>query len=116
MPRMHSPNQGSGASLLRDNEWRAVATRLGLSPREAEITRLALADLTEARIAAELGLSPSTVHTYTRRLYKKLNVASRVQLLVAVMRDFLAHESLRPEECAALIVAQIDVNYSDDVC
>lgn len=63
-------------------EWTAVCDRLGLSPREREIAMGVLIDEKELRIAQRLGISPHTVHTHTERLYHKLGVSSRVQLVV----------------------------------
>ena len=63
---------------------------LGLSRRESEIARHVLDDATEVTIASELSLSSHTVHSYIERLYRKLGVSSRCQLVV---RLFAAHLS-----------------------
>lgn len=75
--------------VFRDLEWRALIEQLRLSPREGDILRRIFDDLSEATIACELGLAPSTVHTYVRRLYRKLGVKSRTELLVFVFHEFL---------------------------
>ena len=84
-----------GSRVFRDREWRVLVTQLGLSTREEEIVRGIFDDLTEAAIAHDLGLAPSTVHTYLRRLYRKLGVKSRSQLLTLVFTEFLRTNSLR---------------------
>ena len=43
---------------------------------------------TEKRTAERLGLSPHTVHTYLWRIYRKLQVQSREELLVRVFAEF----------------------------
>jgi DNA-binding NarL/FixJ family response regulator len=48
-------------------------------------------DQKESAIAAEMGISPYTVNTYVQRLYRKLDVCSRVQLIVHLMA---AHRAL----------------------
>lgn len=47
------------------------------TPRERELLRLLAAHRTKRQIADELGLSPQTVKTYTRDLYRKLGVHER---------------------------------------
>ena len=49
-----------------------------LSARETEILRLAATGKTTRQIADALGLSPRTIDTYTRRIYDKLDVNSRI--------------------------------------
>ena len=51
-----------------------------LHPREQEILELILANEKRKEIAAKLCLSENTVKTYTRNLYRKLNVSSREEL------------------------------------
>lgn len=84
----HLP-RGRGSRVFRDQEWRVLVSRLGLSPREAEITQRVFDGLGEATIARDLGLAPSTVHTYLRRLYRKLEVKSRGELMTLVFSEFL---------------------------
>jgi DNA-binding CsgD family transcriptional regulator len=58
---------------------------LALSPRELEIARGVMADEKEMAIAVRLGISVHTVHTHLERIYRKMGVSSRVQLVVAMM-------------------------------
>lgn len=44
---------------------------------------------TEASIADELGISSHTVHTYLVRLYRKLKVSNRCELLIRVFAEHL---------------------------
>lgn len=66
-----------------------LVTQLGLSKREKEITQRIFDNLCETAIAGDLGLAPSTVHTYLRRLYRKLGVRSRGELMTVVFFEFL---------------------------
>ena len=59
----------------------ALARRLGLSPREAEVLPLAIKGRTNERIASELCISKSTVDTHLRRIYAKCGVHSRQELI-----------------------------------
>ncbi len=51
-----------------------------LHPREREILELVLVDTPRKEIADKLTLSENTVKTYTRSLYRKLEVSSREEL------------------------------------
>jgi DNA-binding NarL/FixJ family response regulator len=75
-----------GVRLLRGDEWRRAERALQLSGREVDISRAIFEDLTEAEIAEELGISPHTVHTHVERLYRKLRVGSRTQLVLCVVQ------------------------------
>jgi AraC-like DNA-binding protein len=49
---------------------------------------LARNDLSEDQIARELGISAHTVHTHFERVYRKLGVRSRCQLIVSLFRAY----------------------------
>lgn len=57
----------------------------GLSRREREIARLLVAGYSGVNVAAISGLSENTVRTYVRRLYAKLGVANRADLVRKLM-------------------------------
>jgi DNA-binding CsgD family transcriptional regulator len=57
-----------------------------LSPRERQILRLLLTDMTEGEIAAALSLSKGTVHQYTVSVLRKLGVKRRTGLLALWLR------------------------------
>jgi DNA-binding CsgD family transcriptional regulator len=83
----------AGADLCGSTAQRAgavcarVAPVLGLSPRETQVLTCVLAGLTEAGIAQALGISTHTVHTHLERLYRKLGIHSRTQLLLVVVNE-----------------------------
>ena len=54
--------------------------RLGLTRREAAVAAAVLRGLTTVAIAAELSVSPHTVHDHLRKVFEKLGVNSRHQL------------------------------------
>jgi len=66
-----------------------LAVRLQLSPRELEIVRGICQNHKESSIAQSLGLSRHTVRTYLLRLYAKLGVTSRVDLMLLLLGTFL---------------------------
>jgi DNA-binding CsgD family transcriptional regulator len=75
--------------LLADKDWEAIVLRLTLSPREAQVARGLLDDLLESEVAARIGIAPRTAHAHVERLYKRLNVHSRHQLLLALFNTYL---------------------------
>ena len=77
--------------LLRTAEWRLIDRELKLSAREHDIVELVNADVKESAMGARLGISPHTVHTHLERLYRKLGVSGRVQLVVRALGACLSH-------------------------
>ncbi|MCK6455994.1 MAG: helix-turn-helix transcriptional regulator [Phycisphaerae bacterium] len=65
-------------------QWAETSRQLRLSGRESQIVRFCFDDLKESAIAQRLGISQHTVHTHLERLYRKLGVASRCELIVCV--------------------------------
>jgi DNA-binding NarL/FixJ family response regulator len=59
----------------------AVATGNSLTKQESVVTKLAQQGLTNADIASRLNLSERTVEFHLRKIFPKLGVTNRVQLL-----------------------------------
>ncbi|MEE8716482.1 MAG: helix-turn-helix transcriptional regulator [Coriobacteriales bacterium] len=59
-----------------------VCSAYGLSPRESEVLAYLGKGHSQAYVAAELGVTESTVHTHARKIYSKLGVSSKEQLIV----------------------------------
>jgi DNA-binding NarL/FixJ family response regulator len=108
-PRPHRPAlDAAGASrvlaglALDRDAIRAVLDAAGAPPpalpplpadlteRELEVTRRLVAGRTKRQIAAELVISPSTVHTHTVHIYAKCGVSTRAGLAMFAMRHGLA--------------------------
>lgn len=68
---------GGGSTL----DVRAALDRTPLTPREREVVLLLVSGASTRTIAARTGLTVATVHTYLKRIYPKLGVHSRVELV-----------------------------------
>jgi DNA-binding NarL/FixJ family response regulator len=67
------------------DEVSAQVSRLdgtALSPREKQVALLLLRGLTLRQIAPELKLTPATVATYSKSIYRKLGINSRAELFL----------------------------------
>jgi DNA-binding NarL/FixJ family response regulator len=78
-----------GHLLIPSGAWLHLARLLRLSSREMQIVQHVFDDRKLESIAFELGISPKTVETYFQRLYTKLHVSSRPQLILRVMAVYL---------------------------
>ena len=88
---------GQGARMRRakgeifsKGEWAKLIQQLLLSPREVQIIRLLCTGHKNYSAASVLGISPETVRTHLKRLYAKLGVRDRFELLcllVCTARD-----------------------------
>ena len=61
-------------------------TGLGLSPRQADVLRLLIEGKTNKLICRDLGLSESTVKTHLEAIFRRLEVSTRTQAVVAAAR------------------------------
>jgi DNA-binding CsgD family transcriptional regulator len=66
--------------LDREHSARPSGPLVALTPREREVAALVVDGLTDREIAERLYLSRHTVSQYTKRIYRKLGVDSRVAL------------------------------------
>ena len=74
--------------FLSNAEWDSIGIRLRLTNRERELLVLAVSGASEEEIAQELGISRNTVHAHMTRMYRKVGVSDRAQL---VLRAFQPH-------------------------
>ena len=75
---------------LTSGEWKVVAVYLGLAERESEIARLVLDGLPELAIASRLSLSCRTVHGHLERLFRKLGIHRRHELVSRLFSAYLS--------------------------
>ena len=100
-----------GSAMFTAQAWEQIAHRLGLSSRELQIMRGVFDDRIEYAIAADLGISPHTVHTHFDRLRRKLGVGNRPQLILRVVNVFLTLTT-SPES----LLSSISANHTAGRC
>ncbi len=93
-PALDKHTATRGSLILSKKEWHALGRDLTLSPRELQLVRGIFDDRTEEAIADDLSISPHTVHSYFTRIYQKLGVCSREQLLVFIFGRYLERSRL----------------------
>lgn len=76
MPNQNTPNGKD-----------SVAEHISLTPREIEVMRLVIQDLSNAEIAEKIFISSTTVETHRRNLMKKLGVNSALGLMRWAMKN-----------------------------
>ena len=73
--------------LLNKNEWLYIKRRYSLTPRECQIAELICQGLHNGKIAKFLKISPGTVKTHTRNIYRKARVKSKIATLLRFVTD-----------------------------
>ena len=71
---------GNGYISLTETQKKIFAD-FGLSPREQQIAMMISRGLSDKEIADELNISPGTVTTHKKNIFKKLEVHSRIELM-----------------------------------
>jgi len=74
--------------MLSAAAWKQLAQGLGMSPRQKQIARCLFTGLGDKQIAQELGVSVPTVRTHLSRLFAKLDVGDRVELILHLMNQY----------------------------
>ena len=79
-----------GASLLSDHAWLEIARTLNITKRGLQIVQAVFDNQHESEIAKRFKISPHTVHMHLNRLFKKLNVTSRTELVLRIVEQMVA--------------------------
>jgi len=80
-------------TLLHANEIETKnLDKVDLKPRELELLKYTAKEMTYKEIAAKMFLSPKTIDGYREKLFVKLDVKSRVGLVLYAIKEGLAEE------------------------
>jgi DNA-binding CsgD family transcriptional regulator len=72
------------SSILTPAEWQFLTTEWNLSARQLQILQGLFRGMSDKAISTQLAISPHTYRTHLRRLYNRLGVRDRQELLLAV--------------------------------
>lgn len=70
------------ANFYSPSRLSQISSKIKLTPREIQIAQLVAQGLTNAEIGRELWISPNTVKQALKRMFRKLNVSSRTEMVV----------------------------------
>ena len=92
MPRPRLPKHRKllGAAILSDHAWSEIAKALRITRREIQIIQGVFDNLTQQGIASRLKMNEHTAHTHLNRLFLKLTVTTRTELVLRVMEQMIA--------------------------
>lgn len=76
--------------MLTDHAWHEIARALDITQRELQIVQAVFDNQHEGDIARHFQLSPHTVHMHMNRLFKKLNITSRTELVLRIVEQMVA--------------------------
>jgi DNA-binding NarL/FixJ family response regulator len=82
-----SPGKYHETILLNKKQWSYVQRRYSLTPRECQIAELICHGLQNGNIAKYLRITPGTVKTHTRNIYRKVRVKSKIAMLLKFVTD-----------------------------
>ena len=101
LPYLSDPNSDDPSWLgeparckLPEECWPELAARLNLTDRELAVVQGLFEGQKEEPIAKSLGISAHTVHTHLVRVYRKLNVRNRAELLLRVFSSYMRQEAI----------------------
>jgi DNA-binding CsgD family transcriptional regulator len=86
---VRSPDECPGSKVLSGEAWQRVAFSLNLTERELQIAQCVFDQYKETVIARKLGIAVPTVHTHLQRLYGKLAIHGRVELVIRIFAEHL---------------------------
>ncbi len=74
--------------IFSESEWAELASELALSPRQAEIVQHLFSGLGDKQIARQMDMSFHTVRTHMTRMFEKLQVADRQELILHIFNHY----------------------------
>lgn len=87
LQRDNTPYKHTEPILLDRRQWSYVQRRYSLTPRERQIAELICRGLRNGSIAGSLRITPGTVKTHTRNIYRKVRVKSKIAMLLRFVAE-----------------------------
>jgi len=74
--------------IFSEDEWRSILAGLAFSPRQGQVVRCLFAGDSDKQIASDLHITVPTVRTHLTRLFRKLHVSDREELILLIFSHF----------------------------
>ncbi|MCE3198631.1 helix-turn-helix transcriptional regulator [Paenibacillus sonchi] len=84
----------SPGKLLNNGALKSPKEEWGISPREEEVLELIILGKTNKEIASALFISEHTVKNHLSRIFNKMNVTDRSQIIALIYKRILNSEGL----------------------
>jgi DNA-binding NarL/FixJ family response regulator len=81
-------NSNTDVKIFSEEEWDILINELSLSPRQGEIIHLLLNGHSDKQVALKLDIAVPTVRTHLSRLFSKLDLQDRTELILHVFCHF----------------------------
>jgi DNA-binding CsgD family transcriptional regulator len=91
--QLESPTNYAYRLYEEANSVDKTVVTIPLSKREMEIVRLAASGLSNCEVSQRLSLSESTVKNYLVRVYEKLGISTRIELILYILSYHRSPES-----------------------
>jgi DNA-binding NarL/FixJ family response regulator len=85
---MNSGLEDKTEKIFSDSEWALIMQVVPLPPRQLQIIQHLFDGYSDKQIAAALDISVATVRTHINRLFMRLNVRDRCELILYIVRTF----------------------------
>ncbi len=73
--------------IFDEDHWVYFVGKYNLTPRELQVAKLVCRGFNNKGVASALDVKSSTAKTHLRSIYKKLQVANRVSVLLRLLND-----------------------------
>ena len=91
---------GRPAGVLGEDDWHFIRNLYHLTARELQVAILVCRSFDNKEISRVLNISPGTVKTHLRNIYRRVRVKSKISLLLKFIEDIknseTASESVPP--------------------
>gem|GEM_PF-6217139 len=91
-PKTHQTQYYQGDSLPKITFW-GRNSGLKLTKQQAKVAELVLRAAGDKKVAYELGLGLPTVRTHLHRIYEKVGVADRAELIIRIINHARGNET-----------------------
>jgi DNA-binding NarL/FixJ family response regulator len=74
--------RASSVRLLNDRQWLYVKKKYHMTNRELQVSKLVCRGYNNEDIAVELKITPGTVKTHIRNIYRRVRIKNKIQMVL----------------------------------